>query len=136
MNNYTLLFNHTENNTGLIIEAHDMQHARELATEEVRAGWTITAIKCEGGNVYPFKAQILNTVTGSTLYDLIGFIVSCEADGTPTTTAATLINAKMTEDAATRQAYRAGLIESLTQLHNGYNLDVTRYAAEVLVLIL
>ena len=56
MNNYTLLFNHTENNTGLVIEAHDMQDARALAAEEVRSGWTITAIKTESGDVYPFTA--------------------------------------------------------------------------------
>lgn len=136
MNNYTLMFNHTENNTGLVIEAHDMQHARELATEEVRSGWTITAIKTEGGEVYPFTAQPLNRVVSPSTYDLVNFIVTAQTDGLRITTAAAMVNAKMTEDANTRQAYRAGLIEALGRLLNGYNLDVTRYAAEVLTLIL
>jgi len=82
------------------------------------------------------KAAALPTVTGPNCYDLMGFILACDADSVKVTTAATLINAKMQDGPVIRQAYRAGLIASLEQLHNGYNLDVTRYAAEVLVLVL
>lgn len=41
-----------------------MQDARALAAEEVRSGWTITAIKTESGDVYPFELNELPTGAG------------------------------------------------------------------------
>ena len=80
-------------------------------------------------------AAALPTVTGSDVYDLIGFMIACDIDELSPAQAAELISAKMV-CAQTRQAYRAAIIASLEQLHNGYNLEITRYATAVLTCIL